>query len=53
MRSLPHQPTLVEQVYEAILSAISAGKYGPDNRLIQEELAEALGVCASRCSRRC
>jgi DNA-binding GntR family transcriptional regulator len=44
MRSLPHQPTLVDQVYEAILSAISAGKYGPDNRLIQEELAEALGV---------
>ena len=44
MRSLPHQPTLVDQVYEAILSEISAGKYGPDNRLIQEELAEALGV---------
>jgi DNA-binding GntR family transcriptional regulator len=44
MRSLPHQPTLVDQVYEAILSAISAGKYGPDNRLIQEELAETLGV---------
>lgn len=44
MRSLPHQPTLVDQVYEAILSEISAGKYGPDSRLIQEELAEALGV---------
>lgn len=44
MRTLPAQPTLVNQVYEAILSEISAGKFGPDNRLIQEELAESLGV---------
>lgn len=44
MRTLPTQPTLVEQVYEAVLSEISAGKFGPDSRLIQEELAESLGV---------
>jgi DNA-binding GntR family transcriptional regulator len=44
MRALPTQPTLVDQVYEAILSELSAGKLGPDHRLIQEELAESLGV---------
>jgi DNA-binding GntR family transcriptional regulator len=44
MRTLSPQRTLVEQVYEAILSEISAGKFGPDQRLIQEELAESLGV---------
>lgn len=44
MRILPSQPTLVDQVYEAILSEISAGKFGSDHRLIQEELAESLGV---------
>ena len=44
MRTLPVQRTLVDQVYEAILSEISAGKFGLDTRLIQEELAESLGV---------
>ena len=44
MRPLPSQPTLVDQVYEAILSEISAGKFGLESRLIQEELAESLGV---------
>jgi len=44
MRTLLPQRTLVEQVYEAILSEISAGKFAPDCRLIQEELAESLGV---------
>ncbi len=44
MQVLAAQPTLVDQVYEAILSDISAGKFGHDNRLIQEELAESLGV---------
>ena len=42
MRPLPSQPTLVNQLYEAILSEISAGKFGPESRLIQEELAESL-----------
>jgi len=44
VRTLPAQPTLVDQVYEAVLSEISAGNFGPDSRLIQEELAESLGV---------
>jgi len=44
MRRLQPQPTLVDQVYEAILSEISAGKFGRDARLIQEELAQSLGV---------
>ncbi len=41
---LRSQPSLVDQVYEAILSRIAAGQYGPDARLIQEEIAEELGV---------
>ncbi len=44
MPILRPQQTLVEQVYEAILTGISAGTYGPDARLIQEEIAESLGV---------
>lgn len=44
MRILTPQPTLVDQVYEAILAEITEGKFGPDSRLIQEELAEGLGV---------
>ncbi len=44
MRKLQPQPSLVDQVYEAILSEISAGKFGADSRLIQEDLAESLGV---------
>ena len=38
------QLTLVDQVYEAILSRIEDGTYGADARLIQEEIAESLGV---------
>lgn len=44
MRALSPQPTLVDQVYQAILSEISEGKFGLDSRLIQEEIAESLGV---------
>ena len=44
MPILRPQQTLVEQVYEAILSRISSGAYGLDSRLIQEEVAESLGV---------
>ncbi len=44
MQILPPQPTLVDQVYEAILAAIMDGKFGPDARLVQEELAESFGV---------
>ena len=44
MRALAPQLTLVEQAYEAILSAISDGRLQPNSRLIQDELAETLGV---------
>ena len=44
MRVLTPQPTLVDQVYQAILSEVSEGKFGLDSRLIQEEIAESLGV---------
>ena len=44
MRSLTPQPTLVDQVYESILTEITEGRLGLDSRLIQEELAETLGV---------
>lgn len=44
MQILRSQPSLVDQVYEAILSRIEAGQFGPDARLVQEEIAEALGV---------
>lgn len=37
-------PRLVEQVYEAILSEITEGKLSANERLIQDELAEAYGV---------
>jgi DNA-binding GntR family transcriptional regulator len=44
MNIITPQPSLVDQVYEAILSEIMEGKLGPDARLVQEELAESLGV---------
>ncbi len=44
MQILRPQLSLVDQVYEAILSRIEAGMYGPDVRLIQEEIADVLGV---------
>jgi DNA-binding GntR family transcriptional regulator len=44
MQILRPQLTLVEQVYEAILTQIESGRYGGDARLVQEEVAETLGV---------
>lgn len=44
MQILRPQLTLVEQVYEAILSQIESGRYGGDARIVQEEVAETLGV---------
>ena len=44
MQIIRSQPSLVDQVYEAILGWIEDGKYGKDARLIQEEIAETLGV---------
>jgi DNA-binding GntR family transcriptional regulator len=44
MRAITPQPSLVDQVYDSILAEITEGKISPDGRLIQEELAESLGV---------
>lgn len=44
MKELTPQPTLVEQVYEAILAEISEGKLPPGSRIIQEQIAHGLGV---------
>ena len=44
MRTLTPQPTLVDQVYESILTGITEGRLGLDSRLIQAELAKTLGV---------
>ena len=44
MNKLKPQPTLVDQVYEAILSDITEGKFDNLRRLKQEEIAESLGV---------
>ena len=44
MKALSAQPNLVEQVHEAILAEITSGKLAPGARLVQEQLAQALGV---------
>ena len=44
MRAIAPQLSLVEQAYEAILAAIADGRLAPRARLIQDELAETLGV---------
>lgn len=44
MQIIRSHPSLVDQVYEAILGWIEDGRYGEDARLIQEDIAETLGV---------
>jgi DNA-binding GntR family transcriptional regulator len=44
MKALPLQPTLVEQVRSAILSEVAAGKLPAGARIIQEQIAQELGV---------
>jgi DNA-binding GntR family transcriptional regulator len=44
MKLLATQPTLVEQVYDAIVSEIAEGKLAPGTRIIQEQIAQGLGV---------
>ncbi|WP_068091665.1 GntR family transcriptional regulator [Novosphingobium rosa] len=44
MRLLTEQPTLVEQVFEAIVAEVVEGRLQPNQRLIQEEIAAQLGV---------
>ncbi len=44
MKTLPTQPQLVEQVRDAILGEITSGAIAPGDRIIQEQIAQALGV---------
>ena len=44
MKALSAQPNLVEQVRVAILSEIASGQISPGTRIIQEQIAQALGV---------
>lgn len=44
MKVLALQPNLAEQVHDAIVSEIAEGKLKPGERVIQEQIAEALGV---------
>lgn len=44
MKELSAQPKLVEQVQDAILSEIAEGRMVPGERIIQEQIAQELGV---------
>jgi DNA-binding GntR family transcriptional regulator len=44
MKTLPSQPNLTEQVYDAIVADIVEGKLRPGERIIQEQIADLLGV---------
>jgi DNA-binding GntR family transcriptional regulator len=44
MKAIQLAPSLTEQVHKAILSEIASGKLAPGARIIQEELAQQLGV---------
>jgi DNA-binding GntR family transcriptional regulator len=44
MKALTAQPNLVEQVRDAILGDITSGRFAPGDRIIQEQIAQTLGV---------
>jgi DNA-binding GntR family transcriptional regulator len=44
MKTLASQPNLVEQVRDAILDEVLSGALAPGDRIIQEQIAQALGV---------
>ncbi len=44
MKALSQTPNLVEQVRDALLSEIASGQLKPGERIIQEQIAQALGV---------
>ena len=44
MKTLTTQPNLVEQVRDAVLDEITSGQMAPGERIIQEQIAQALGV---------
>ena len=44
MKAISLQPNLVDQVKDALLEEITSGKLSPGERIIQEQIAQALGV---------
>lgn len=44
MKALSLQPNLVEQVRDALMEEIASGQLQPGERIIQEQIAQALGV---------
>ena len=44
MKAIATQPNLVDQVRDALLAEIASGKMSPGERIIQEQVALALGV---------
>ena len=44
MKTIATQPNLVDQVRDALLAEIASGKMSPGERIIQEQVALALGV---------
>ncbi|MEY3670212.1 MAG: putative HTH-type transcriptional regulator YdfH [Pseudomonadota bacterium] len=44
MKTITQTPNLVEQVRDALLSEITSGQLKPGERIIQEQIAQALGV---------
>ena len=44
MKLLSPAPNLVEQVRDALLDEIASGQLQPGERIIQEQIAQALGV---------
>ena len=44
MKALSIQPNLVDQVKDALLEEITSGRLSPGERIIQEQIALALGV---------
>lgn len=44
MKSIASAPNLVDQVTQAVLDEITSGRLKPGERVIQEQLAQALGV---------
>lgn len=44
MKTLAATPSLVDQVHDAILGEIASGRLAPGERVVQEPIAQALGV---------
>jgi DNA-binding GntR family transcriptional regulator len=44
MKALSLQPNLAQQVHDTLLAEIAAGRLAPGSRVVQEQIAQALGV---------